>query len=264
MADIKALDVYYWTATLRSFSAAANKCNMTQSAVSQRIAALENEFGIPLLLRNNGSIRLGCVESIAYTWLDNFVRRMSDAYPFVSIDVSIGTSDRLRSDLQHTKIDLALLLGPSTNHDLIETSVGQMKLAWIVSSDMKLGSRIRSIDDISSHTVLTYSRNTLPYSFIKALFSQSRVVRPRICGSGSLTTIIKMIKSGSGVGLIPKEVVRQEINAGDLQLVDSDIVLPCLNFFASYYTNSVNDIVLAAFKIAQCASNDWYSNRSFA
>ena len=58
MPDFKSLDVYYWAATLGSFSRAAERLNMTQPGVSQRIAALEREFGLPLFERNARAVVL--------------------------------------------------------------------------------------------------------------------------------------------------------------------------------------------------------------
>lgn len=297
MPDIKALEVYYWTATLRSFSAAANKCRMTQSAVSQRTAALETEFGTPLLMRNNKSVelttkgielltfadrflqlqremnsimndkservetlRLGCIESIAYTWLNDFIGLINTSYPFVSVDVTIGDTWKVRSDLQNTKIDLALMLGPNPHRDLTETTVGQMHLAWISSPKLNISGARCAIEDIARQMVITYPRGTLPYEFIKALLTQQRAVKPRICGNGSLTAIVKMIRNGSGIGLIPMEAVSRELESGELRVLETGIAPPHLNFVASYNNNTAGEMVLAALKMAQCASEDWLAN----
>lgn len=45
MADFRSLEVFYWVAKLSSFRRASEKVNTTQPAVSQRIAALEHEYG---------------------------------------------------------------------------------------------------------------------------------------------------------------------------------------------------------------------------
>lgn len=52
--------IKYFQAVVRtnSFSAAADECFISQSAVSQQIKALENELGFDLLVRNNKKIRL--------------------------------------------------------------------------------------------------------------------------------------------------------------------------------------------------------------
>jgi DNA-binding transcriptional LysR family regulator len=58
MLDVKRLRILREVASAGSFSAAADAMNLTQSAVSQQIAALERETGTKLLDRNHGSVRL--------------------------------------------------------------------------------------------------------------------------------------------------------------------------------------------------------------
>ncbi len=58
MLDVKRLRILREVAEHGSFSAAADSLHLTQSAVSQQIAALEKETGTKLLDRNHGSVRL--------------------------------------------------------------------------------------------------------------------------------------------------------------------------------------------------------------
>ncbi len=56
MLDFKSLETFVWVATLGSFRGAAAKLNTTQPAISQRIAQLEDEFGIRLLERTSRTV----------------------------------------------------------------------------------------------------------------------------------------------------------------------------------------------------------------
>src|ERR671935_437202 len=58
MYDVKRLRILREVAERGSFSAAAEALHLTQSAVSQQVAALEKETGTKLLDRNHGSVRL--------------------------------------------------------------------------------------------------------------------------------------------------------------------------------------------------------------
>lgn len=58
MLDVKRLRILREVAEKGSFSAAADAMHLTQSAVSQQIAALEKETGTKLLDRNHGNVRL--------------------------------------------------------------------------------------------------------------------------------------------------------------------------------------------------------------
>ena len=58
MLDTKRLRILSEVACRGSFSAAADTLYMSQSAVSQQVATLEREVGMPLLDRANGGPRL--------------------------------------------------------------------------------------------------------------------------------------------------------------------------------------------------------------
>ena len=58
MLDVKQLRVLRAVAEHGSFSAAADSLHLTQSAVSQQVAALERETGTMLIDRNRGNLRL--------------------------------------------------------------------------------------------------------------------------------------------------------------------------------------------------------------
>ena len=56
--NLRFVEAFYWVATLQSVSRAADKLFITQSAMSARIAALEQELGTVLLDRREKQFRL--------------------------------------------------------------------------------------------------------------------------------------------------------------------------------------------------------------
>jgi DNA-binding transcriptional LysR family regulator len=62
-----------------SFSAAADSLHLTQSAVSQQIAALEKETGTKLLERNHGSVRLTDPGTALVVHADAVIARLEEA-----------------------------------------------------------------------------------------------------------------------------------------------------------------------------------------
>src|SRR5947209_2338089 len=67
------LDTFAEAAERSSFTAAARALGLTQAAVSQRIAALEHELGVPLFDRRGGRVLL----SEAGRRLHDYARRIS-------------------------------------------------------------------------------------------------------------------------------------------------------------------------------------------
>ena len=53
--NLRFVEAFYWIASLKSISRAAEKLHLTQSAMSSRISTLEDELGVLLLDRGENS-----------------------------------------------------------------------------------------------------------------------------------------------------------------------------------------------------------------
>src|ERR687886_170885 len=79
MLDVRRLRVLREVAAKGSFSAAADALHFTQSAVSQQIAALEREAGMPLVERNARGVRLTHAGEALVRHTDVILARLADA-----------------------------------------------------------------------------------------------------------------------------------------------------------------------------------------
>src|SRR6218665_3494413 len=142
----KQLEAFVYSAKLRSFSSAAAKLRATQSAISKRVAELEQEFGVPLLHRTakglemaqagrrllplaeesqrlwaridhemggdqtlRGNFRVGVTELIAMTWITRFIQRLRQLHPEMSIEPVVAAGLLLFAGLGADKIDITNL-----------------------------------------------------------------------------------------------------------------------------------------------------------
>ena len=64
MPDLRNLETFVWVARLGGFRLAAEKLNTTQPAISARVAALEQEFGVRLFERNRFLMRTNLQYSV--------------------------------------------------------------------------------------------------------------------------------------------------------------------------------------------------------
>lgn len=141
-----------------SFSIAAGLCNVTQSAVSQHIKALEDEFGTTLLIRNTHSISLtesgkslyryakriikeagDCKEEISNlnhcltgelnigvgSFIEPYIRMAAIAmmrkYPGMKLNVEFGKAARLNRLLREHKLDIAFTMNTAHETEGIES-----------------------------------------------------------------------------------------------------------------------------------------------
>lgn len=129
-----------------SFYAAAEKCHVSQSAISQQIKKLEDALGVPLLKRHNRSfsltpagehfyrkslilrsdleqliretrlldaddsytLRLGCYKGYHGSEFMEAIAQFSEKYPKVHVQVTIGSHDELYHAMENGTVDLSL------------------------------------------------------------------------------------------------------------------------------------------------------------
>lgn len=76
--EIRYLKSFIWVAETLSFSIAAQKCCITQSAVSQHIKMLENEMGCKLILRSSHKLELTECGQIFLAYAKNIINQADD------------------------------------------------------------------------------------------------------------------------------------------------------------------------------------------
>ena len=95
MLDVKRLRILREVAGRGSFSAAADALYMSQSAVSQQVATLEREVGMPLLARGPGGPRLTDAGEALMRHADAVISRLEEAERELS-EIGALASGRLR------------------------------------------------------------------------------------------------------------------------------------------------------------------------
>lgn len=277
--DVRSIEVFYWLVTLKSFSRAAQQLNTSQPAVSQRLAALEQRIGHPLLHRPTRgcrptergallfryaeqlmlllarmeddlvrgenirrNIRLGVSETIVHTWLSRFMRRVHAELPNLTVDITVDITPRMRQLLAAKELDLAFMLGPNDDATLENTPLRAYPLSFIAHPDLISENQRSDIHYVARFPIITYPRDTYPLTTLRERISRIVMTPPRIFANASLSTMIRMARDGIGVALIPTEVVADELAAGQLVRLDVDLDLQPLQFVA-VHAIALDDLV---------------------
>ena len=161
------LQTFLWLARLGSVSAVADHLYMTQPGVSARLAQLQNFLQAQLFTRTKEGLRLtrdghrlkqhaeqievhfnrlqsdmmpehaqarvfrvGFVETIAKTWLADFLIAVGEQRPEIHLDLVVDTTDNLRNELLNRGIDLAVLMGPLSNSEVVNWPVPNITMRW--------------------------------------------------------------------------------------------------------------------------------------
>ena len=135
--NLRFVEAFYWVASLKSVTRAAEKLFLTQSAMSSRIAALEEELGVLLLDRRDKqfrltiagtrfqrqaerllnlqreikaelgagaaeramAVRIGVIESVLHSWLIEWVQHMRETQPGFELELTVETTPVLEEPL---------------------------------------------------------------------------------------------------------------------------------------------------------------------
>src|ERR1043165_6379057 len=153
--NLRFVEAFHWAASLRSVTRAAEKLHITQSALSSRIASLEEELGVVLLDRRDKQFRLtvasqrfqtlaqrllevqrqvkeemggtgggagrpvvlriGAIESVVHSWLTGWLQEMRAANPDFELELTVETSPVLVDQVRHGAQDLVFAAIPAAD-----------------------------------------------------------------------------------------------------------------------------------------------------
>mgnify|MGYP006272875213 CR=1 FL=1 len=279
--NVRFLETFLWVAKLKSFSSAAEKMRTTQAAVSSRIATLEKELGVRLFERDprtvklspsghnalkraeeivrlvsefrdsigdsaslKGTVTIGAVDTIVYTWLPTLIEQMGKRYPRVSLDLTVDTSLNIARQLQEGIVDLGILMGPVIGPDMRNLEICKFDCAWYASKNLDILPTPIELDDLVRFPILAYSKGSLPHQAIQRLLTAGGIPieDARIYNTNSIATMIRLLLDGIGIATLPPEVVREPLQEGLIRQIDVKATIPALHFHAVYSERPGNPI----------------------
>ena len=252
---------------------AAQEMHLTQPAITARIRNLEDSLGVELFdrkaamrLTKSGSalvgyaeqylklndlilrdvaradgvellFRIGVSETIVQSWLPEFVARLREAFPKVTIEIDVDVSHVLRERLLGNEIDFAILMGPVSDFRVENIVLPAFQMGWFQAGSPMGGQPPgEAIADLSRTPVITFARNTRPFRRLRErlleLYGPETVIFP----SSSLSACFRLVASGLGVGALPLALADPHLEAGEITRFDPGWAPDALEFTASYVT----------------------------
>ena len=265
------VETFLWIVRLGSFSAAAEKLNTTQAAISNRIATLERELGVQLFDRDmrtvkltpvgqqavskaelivkavsefreaivdpttlKGSVSIGTIDSIVHSFLPRFVERVQERYPEIAIDLNVDTSLNIAREIIERKIDLALIMGPALDHGLVNIEIGTYSCVWVASPKYGLAGKALTLGDLTRYPLFAFSKGSVPNHGLLQQFREVGLEPPPISNSNSLATIMRLAKDGLGIAPLPRVILGEYLETGVLEILDVTPAFHPLTFHAVY------------------------------
>ncbi|RYG10653.1 MAG: LysR family transcriptional regulator, partial [Burkholderiales bacterium] len=246
------LEMASWIARLGSFTAAAERLNTTQPAVSARVRELEETVGHKLFLRQgrgveltvegrefirnaeailgqleqlsmsftmagaSGIVRVG-VSSICLDLLAAVTVEMGRQMPRVSCEVEIARAENLLQRLESRKLDMAILSGPLERHKFRSDSLGFDRMMWVTSP----GTLARSSAEpyaqrLRGLPVWCVHRDSFYWKEATASLQAQGADPQRIHAIDNTLGASRMVAAGSGIGLLSEKLIETELAQGSL------------------------------------------------
>ncbi|MCZ2498000.1 LysR family transcriptional regulator [Xylophilus sp. Kf1] len=255
---VKQLEAFYFSVTLTSFSAAATRLHTTQSAVSKRVAELEDDVGERLLHRMpqgllptavghrlmplaeemlrlrqrietevrpsrglRGTFRIGTTELIALTWLTSLIQSLRMDHPELVLEPVVDAGLHLFEGLKGNRIDLALLPGTFWGDDYRTLEVGSVEDIWMASPALDIPDRPLEPSEFRLYPILEQSVGSAKNHFFEAWRAQHGFQFNKVFATNSLTVLRELTIAGLGISQLALEYFQDDVDAGLMRVVNS-------------------------------------------
>ncbi|QHI99927.1 LysR family transcriptional regulator [Xylophilus rhododendri] len=268
--NLRFVEAFYWVVTLKSVTRAAEKLCLTQSAMSSRVAALEEELGVLLLDRRDRrfrltvagtrfaayaerllemqreirlemgaaqrqavSLRLGTIDSVLHAWLIPAVERLRREHEGLEFELSVETTPVLLEQARRGTLDLIFAAQPAVADGLRSRALAPMEMVLVGQAGRHRKARYTP-QDIVDLDLLTFQRGSQPHVDLLDLFRQAGLEPRRVHTMSSISAMKQLAASGFGVATLPRAAVEKLDAEGGLRMLRFAPALKPLPIHASW------------------------------
>jgi len=241
--DWDKLRVFHAVAEAGSFTHAGEKLNLSQSAVSRQISALEESLSVPLFHRHarglilteqgellyrtardvfsklamteaqlsesrekpQGPLKVTTTVSFGTLWLIPRIREFLDIYPDIQMTMLVDDGE---VDLAMRQADVAIRMVPPRQPDLVQRHLMAMHYTVVASPEyLRRYGEPKTLEDLDNHRLLAYNENSrYPVMNINWLLEAgARPESPRrpALRVNNVYGIFRAVQSGLGIAALP-------------------------------------------------------------
>ncbi len=253
--DTRQLEMFRAVAEEGSFTAAASRLHVSQSAVSRQLKLLEDELGTLLFHRTGrgvimtgaGQLLLGAASRISREMQDvtsqisetgtlqrgvlslgggmtvclyilpRLLRKFRAQYKQVDLRVITGTTETVLRLLRTREIEIALLTLPIVAADLEVTPVLKEEMVVVTAGSHPLA-RQRSVEPkaVARFPLILFEGGSNSRKVVDEFFVEEKVPVNVIMETENVEIIKSMVAAGLGVTVIPFNAIAHEVRTGRL------------------------------------------------
>ncbi len=243
LQDWDKLRIFHSAAEAGSFTHAAERLGLSQSAVSRQISTLEDSLGLKLFIRHarglvltevgeqlfstaqvmNGELKsvenqisesrdiptgplvVTTTVGIGSTWLSSRVYDFMSLYPTIQLEIKLSDTDM---DLSLREADVAIRLHQPSQTEMIQRKLFTVHFHIYASkSYLEQNSVPKSVDDLDKHCIITFG-HPVP-SHLPDINHLEKVGRPENAPRvpslkiNSVHGMMKAVRAGAGIAMLP-------------------------------------------------------------
>ena len=246
--DNQNLKAFITVAEIGSFSEAADRLYLTQSAISKRIALLEQQIGKRLFDRiarqvslteagnellprarrilqeyenalqaindlsgeASGTLRLAISHHLGLHRLPPILKQFAQQYPDVTLDIEFMDSEKAYEKILHGESEVAVItLALESHHNINSKKIWNDPLRFICAQDHPLAVlKQPALKDLAEYPIILPGLNTYTGRIIQNLFQKEGIPLKAPMSTNYLETISTMVEIGLGWSVLPETLVR--------------------------------------------------------
>lgn len=250
--DWDRLRIFHAVAEAGSFTHAGNKLNLSQSAISRQISALEDSVRVPLFHRHarglilteqgemlyrtvkdvfhklamaearlteskarpTGPLKITTTAAFGTLWLTSHIKEFIELFPEVEVNLILADEEL---DLGMREADVAIRMSPPRQPDLVQRPLMAFP-SRIYASEEYLEARgtPEAIEDLDHHDIIVFGQETpSPVEVVNWLLTAgARPEAPRrpILKVNNVYGIYRAVRSGLGIAGLPQFMIPDGTN----------------------------------------------------
>lgn len=241
----------------RSITAAANRLNLTQPAVTLQLRNLQALAGLPLIQRtgdgmaltdagahvlamverveaalrdceqsldmiagrSGGRVAMGAVSTAKY-FVPFAIAAFSRRFPKVDVTLRIGNREEIRDALRGYDLDIAVMGRPPADVEVEMRPLGRHPHIIIAAPDHRLARRRHiAMSELADETFITREQGSGTRMLMQEYFERIRLAPKLGMAMDSNETIKQAVMAGLGIAFISQHTVYHELEDGRLAVL---------------------------------------------
>jgi DNA-binding transcriptional LysR family regulator len=250
--DWDKLRVFHAVAEAGSFTHAGEALNLSQSAVSRQISALEESLSVPLFHRHarglilteqgellyrtarevfsklamteamlseskdrpKGPLKVTTTVSFGSAWLTPRIREFTDLYPEIQVSLVVEDTEL---DLSMREADVAIRMSPPRQPDLVQRHLTTIRYHIYASSEyLKRFGTPQKPEDLDKHRIVIYGQDALPpvrtINFLWDAGGRPGHERRPIFMVNNVYGILRAVENGLGIAALPDFMAQEAVD----------------------------------------------------